>query len=62
MAWLQCKQFDIILLSIHQNGIFDYMDEEAKKHDIIYILRSYFQQMLDALRSGYIPANVLQSF
>ena len=30
MAWLQCKQFDIILLSIHQNGIFDYMDEEAK--------------------------------
>ena len=37
MAWLQCKQFDIILLSIHQNGIFDYMDEEAKKHDIIYM-------------------------
>ena len=61
MAWLQCKQFDIILLSIHQNGIFDYMDEEAKKHDIIYILRSYFQQMLDALRSG-IPANVLSHF
>lgn len=61
MAWLQCKQFDIILFSIHQNGIFDYMDEEAKKHDIIYILRSYFQQMLDALRSG-IPANVLSHF
>lgn len=61
MAWLQCKQFDIILLSIHQNGTFDYMDEEAKRHDISYILHSYFHQMLEAVQSD-IPANVLSHF
>lgn len=61
MAWLQNKQFDIILLSIHQNGSFDYMDEEARQHEISYILHSYFQQMLAAVQSD-LPANVLSHF
>ena len=59
--WLQDKQFDIILLSIHQNGFFDYMDEEAKQHDAAELLHGYFQQMLEGVQSD-IPANVLSHF
>lgn len=59
--WLSDKEFDIVLLSFHQNGIFDYMDEEAKEHDPKEVLHMYFQQMLDGVKA-FPYANVLTHF
>lgn len=61
LAWLQDKDFDIILLSIHQNGDYDYMDEEAKEYDSEEVLHRYFQQMLEAVKV-FPCANVLTHF
>ncbi|OTN89742.1 hypothetical protein A5819_002240 [Enterococcus sp. 7E2_DIV0204] len=59
--FLASNHYDIILLSIHQNGTIDYMDESVKDLDVADLIDDYYSRMLDAVQSVEF-ANVLTHF
>lgn len=55
--YLAKHPYDLKLLSIHQNGAFDYMDDIVLKKDKFQIAKMYFDQMsevLDKFPDGHI--------
>lgn len=56
-AYLQTHPYDLHLLSIHQNGQFDYMDDVVLTMDKLKIAQMYFDQMelvLQTFKYGHI--------
>ena len=59
--FLKDKNFNLKLLSIHQNGIYDYMCINKKIISLDALIKEYFEQMIQALESS-IKFNVLAHF
>ena len=59
--FLKDKNFNLKLLSIHQNGIYDYMCVNKKLISLEALIQEYFEQMIQALESS-IEFNVLSHF
>lgn len=59
--FLKDKNFNLKLLSIHQNGIYDYMCVNKKLISLEVLIQEYFEQMIQALESS-IEFNVLAHF
>ncbi len=59
--FLKNKNFNLKLLSIHQNGIYDYMCVNKKIISLDALIKEYFEQMIQALESS-IKFNVLAHF
>ena len=60
LAYLEGKEFDLKLLSVHHNGVFDYLEEavfDLKKEEVIPL---YLKELTAAV--GEIPAHVLAHF
>ena len=55
------KNFNLKLLSIHQNGLYDYMCVNKKLISLEAFIQEYFEQMIQALESS-IEFNVLAHF
>lgn len=60
-SFLNEKDYDIILLSIHQNGRFDYMDDDVLALEVVDLIDDYYSRMLDAVKKADF-ANVLTHF
>ena len=57
MDYLAQHPYDLKLVSIHQNGRFDYMDDIVKTKDKFAVAKMYFEQMatvLDTFPDGHI--------
>ena len=59
--FLKNKNFNLKLLSIHQNGNYDYMCVNKKLGSLEVLVKEYFEQMIQALESS-IEFNVLAHF
>ena len=59
--FLKDKNFTLKLLSIHQNGIYDYMCINKKLIKLENLVKEYFEQMIQALESP-IKFNILAHF
>ena len=59
--FLKNKNFNLKLLSIHQNGNYDYMCVNKKLISLEALIQEYFEQMIQALESS-IEFNVLAHF
>ena len=59
--FLKDKNFNLKLLSIHQNGIYDYMCINKKIISLKALIKEYFEQMIQALESS-IKFDVLAHF
>ena len=59
--FLKDKKFNLKLLSIHQNGIYDYMCVNKKIISLDALIKEYFEQMIQALESS-IKFDVLAHF
>ena len=59
--FLKNKNFNLKLLSIHQNGNYDYMCVNKKLISLEVLIQEYFEQMIQALES-LIEVNVLAHF
>ena len=59
--FLKDKNFNLKLLSIHQNGNYDYMCVNKKLISLEALIQEYFEQMIRALESS-IEFNVLAHF
>ena len=59
--FLKDKKFNLKLLSIHQNGIYDYMCVNKKIIRLEILVKEYFELMIQALESS-IEFNVLAHF
>ena len=59
--FLKDKNFNLKLLSIHQNGLYDYMCVNKKLISLEAFIKEYFEQMIQALESS-IEFNVLAHF
>jgi len=59
--FLKDKNFNLKLLSIHQNGIYDFMCVNKKLISLKVLIQEYFEQMIQALESS-IEFNVLAHF
>ena len=59
--FLKDKNFNLKLLSIHQNGIYDYMCINKKLISLEALIQEYFEKMIQALESS-IEFNVLAHF
>ena len=59
--FLKDKNFNLKLLSIHQNGLYDYMCVNKKLISLEALIQEYFEQMIQALESS-IKFNVLAHF
>ena len=59
--FLKDKNFNLRLLSIHQNGLYDYMCVNKKLISLKALIQEYFEQMIQALESS-IEFNVLAHF
>ena len=59
--FLKDKNFNLKLLSIHQNGIYDYMCINKKLISLKALIKEYFEQMIQALESS-IKFDVLAHF
>ena len=59
--FLKDKNFNLKLLSIHQNGLYDYMCVNKKLKSLEALIQEYFEQMIQALESS-IEFNVLAHF
>ena len=59
--FLKDKNFNLKLLSIHQNGNYDYMYVNKKLISLEVLIQEYFEQMIQALESS-IEFNVLAHF
>ena len=55
------KNFNLKLLSIHQNGLYDYMCVNKKLISLEALIQEYFEKMIQALESS-IEFNVLAHF
>lgn len=60
LDYLKNKEFDLKLLSIHHNGRYDYLQEEALKVPTKELLADYFNRMEFAI--GRVEAHVLAHF
>ncbi len=60
LAFLENKNYDLKLLSVHHNGKFDYLEEPALQSDKMKVIPTYFKEMEEAIES--IPAHVLAHF
>ncbi|GGE32474.1 PHP domain-containing protein [Streptococcus himalayensis] len=60
LAFLEGKDYDVKLLSIHHNGRFDYLEEAVFELDREQHIRSYIREMQEAIKS--VPAHVLAHF
>lgn len=61
LKYLKDKEFDLKLLSIHQNGEYDYMHMGNVKIDLEKHIQEYYSLMIEALESP-VEANVLAHF
>lgn len=61
LSFLANKHYDLVLLSIHQNGRYDYMDEEARQYPIEEVLHEYFSAMCQGVKE-FPCANVVAHF
>lgn len=59
--FLKGKEFDLILLSVHQNGQLDYMDNNILSLDPKEVTAAYYTQMLQAVKE-FSNAQVLTHF
>ena len=59
--FLKDKNFNLKLLSIHQNGLYDYMCVNKKLISLEAFIQEYFEQMIQALESS-IEFKVLAHF
>lgn len=59
--FLKDKNFNLKLLSIHQNGNYDYMCVNKKLISLEVLIQEYFEQMIQALESS-IEFNILAHF
>ena len=59
--FLKDKNFNLKLLSIHQNGNYDYMCVNKKLISLEVLIQEYFEQIIQALESS-IEFNVLAHF
>ena len=59
--FLKNKNFNLKLLSIHQNGNYDYMCVNKKLISLEVLIQEYFEQIIQALESS-IEFNVLAHF
>ena len=59
--FLKNKNFNLKLLSIHQNGIYDFMCINKSLIRLEYLVKEYFEQMIQALESS-IEFDVLAHF
>ena len=59
--FLKDKNFNLKLLSIHQNGNYDYMCVNRKLISLEVLIQEYFEQMIQALESS-IEFNILAHF
>ncbi|WDF26248.1 histidinol-phosphatase HisJ family protein [Fusobacterium nucleatum] len=59
--FLKNKNFNLKLLSIHQNGNYDYLCVNKKLISLEVLVKEYFEQMIQALESS-IEFNVLAHF
>lgn len=60
LDFLADKDYDLKLLSVHHNGINDYLDDEVKTMDRDQVVRDYLDRLEYAI--GRIPADVLAHF
>lgn len=61
LKYLENKKFDVKLLSVHQNGKYDYMHMKNIDFDLEKLVIEYYNLMIEALESG-IEANILAHF
>lgn len=61
LGYLSEKEFDLKLLSIHQNGEYDYMHMGNREFNISELMKKYYTLMIEALESP-VKANVLAHF
>ena len=59
--FLKDKNFNLKLLSIHQNGLYDYMCVNKKLISLEALIQEYFEKMIQVLESS-IEFNVLAHF
>lgn len=60
-SYLKGKEFDVLLLSVHQNGYYDYLQPIVKQQNVDHVMQEYFDLLLTALRH-FPTANVLSHF
>lgn len=60
LAYLSDKDFDLKLLSVHHNGVNDYLDEEVADMDKMAVMTDYLDRLEYAV--GRVPADVLAHF
>ena len=60
LAYLEGKEYDLKLLSVHHNGRFDYLEEAVFELDKMEHIIHYFKEMEEAIER--IPADVLAHF
>lgn len=58
---LSSQEYDIVLLSVHQNGKYDFMEDAVLDHSLEDTTEEYFQLMLKAVED-FPQANVLAHF
>ncbi|WP_242237484.1 PHP domain-containing protein [Streptococcus acidominimus] len=60
LAYLEGKDFDLKLLSVHHNGRFDYLEDEVLSLDLKEHILTYLQELERAIER--VPADVLAHF
>lgn len=61
MDFLSQREYDVKIMSIHQNGKFDYMDPIVKTKPKLEVAKGYFEQMAQVLDS-FPEGNILAHF
>lgn len=61
LDYLEGKDFDVQLLSVHQNGEYDFLQPTVKEKDVQDVMNEYFPLLLEALEQ-FPGANVLAHF
>jgi histidinol-phosphatase (PHP family) len=61
LEYLEGKDFDVQLLSVHQNGEYDFLQPVVKEKDVQDVMNEYFPLLLEAL-DQFPVANVLAHF
>lgn len=59
--YLMGKEFDVKLLSVHQNGEYDFLQPIVKEKQVHDVMEEYFNLLLEALEQ-FPTANVLSHF
>ncbi|MEG0267856.1 MAG: PHP domain-containing protein [Carnobacterium sp.] len=59
--YLKGKDFDVQLLSVHQNGEYDFLQPIVKEKDVQDVMTEYFPLLLEAVEQ-FSTANVLTHF